>query len=90
MRTEIPLSTIAKLFWNGKSQAVRLPKAFRFDGTEVVIRRVGKDVILSSKPKGRKTLSSDWAAMLASLPEIEDDFMRVRPLNNAPPSQDVF
>jgi len=36
----------AKLFWNGRSQAVRLPKEFRFDGDEVTIRREGERVIL--------------------------------------------
>lgn len=36
----------AKLFWNGRSQAVRLPKAFRFEGDEVEIRREGEKVIL--------------------------------------------
>lgn len=41
-----PRPTIAKLFWNGRSQAVRLPKEFRFDGDEVEIRRDGESVIL--------------------------------------------
>lgn len=36
----------AKLFWNGRSQAVRLPKEFRFEGDEVEIRREGSAVIL--------------------------------------------
>ena len=36
----------AKLFWNGRSQAVRLPKEFRFEGEEVSIRRDGDAVIL--------------------------------------------
>jgi hypothetical protein len=36
----------AKLFWNGRSQAVRLPKEFRFAGGEVAIRREGDRVIL--------------------------------------------
>jgi virulence-associated protein VagC len=36
----------AKLFRNGRSQAVRLPKEFRFEGEEVSIRREGKRVIL--------------------------------------------
>ena len=36
----------AKLFKNGRSQAVRLPKAFRFEGTEVRIRKQGEKVIL--------------------------------------------
>ena len=39
----------AKLFMNGKSQAVRLPKEFRFDGSEVYIRKEGDEVILSAK-----------------------------------------
>lgn len=36
----------AKLFWNGRSQAVRLPREFRFDGDEVGIRREGEAVVL--------------------------------------------
>jgi antitoxin VapB len=38
--------TRAKLFWNGRSQAVRLPKEFRFEGDEVEIRQEGDAVIL--------------------------------------------
>ncbi len=41
----------AKLFMHGRSQAVRLPKEFRFEGSEVFVRRVGADVVLSSQPK---------------------------------------
>ena len=46
------MSQIAKLFTNGRSQAVRLPAAFRFDGKEVFIRQdqTTGDVILSRKP----------------------------------------
>lgn len=40
------MSTIAKLFLNGGSQAVRLPKEFRFDGAEVRVRRVGNGVLI--------------------------------------------
>ena len=40
----------AKLFTHGGSQAVRLPKEFRFEGAEVYVRRVGKDVVLSAAP----------------------------------------
>lgn len=36
----------AKLFWNGQSQAVQLPKEFRFSGTQVFIKRVGNAVVL--------------------------------------------
>lgn len=42
--------TTAKLFTHGRSQAVRLPKEFRFQGTEVYVRRVGNDVVLSARP----------------------------------------
>ncbi|MBV8103403.1 MAG: AbrB/MazE/SpoVT family DNA-binding domain-containing protein [Hyphomicrobiales bacterium] len=47
------MSQIAKLFKNGRSQAVRLPAAFRFDGDKVYVRRdpTSGDVILSAKPR---------------------------------------
>ena len=45
-------SARAKLFTNGRSQAVRLPKQFRFQGTEVAIRKEGKAVIL--EPVGKR------------------------------------
>ena len=41
----------AKLFWNGRSQAVRLPREFRFEGDEVEIRREGNAVILEPIPR---------------------------------------
>jgi antitoxin VapB len=44
----------AKLFWTGRSQAVRLPKEFRFDGQEVRIRRQGRSVIL-------EPIADDWS-----------------------------
>jgi antitoxin VapB len=46
------MSTRAKLFWNGRSQAVRLPKEFRFSGDEVLIRRADDKVILEPVHKG--------------------------------------
>ena len=45
------MATTAKLFRNGRSQAVRLPKEFRFEGEEVSIRREGENVVLA--PVGR-------------------------------------
>jgi antitoxin VapB len=42
--------SVAKLFSYGGSQAVRLPKEFRFEGTEVHVRRVGHEVVLSAQP----------------------------------------
>jgi antitoxin VapB len=44
------MTQTAKLFNTGRSQAVRLPKAFRFEGKEVFIRKEGGNVILSDKP----------------------------------------
>ena len=45
-RRAIPRGQRAKLFRNGRSQAVRLPKEFRFEGSEVLIRRVPGGVLL--------------------------------------------
>jgi antitoxin VapB len=42
--------SVAKLFSHGGSQAVRLPKDFRFAGSEVHVRRVGDEVVLSPRP----------------------------------------
>ena len=67
-------TTIAKLFRNGRSQAVRLPKEFRFDGSEVNIRRdpVSGDVILSPRYKS----CQEWFARMDALKS--DDFMLER------------
>ena len=48
------MTKVAKLFANGRSQAVRLPREFRFDGSEVFIRKdpATGDVILSKRPSG--------------------------------------
>ncbi|MGE0124412.1 MAG: antitoxin [Dehalococcoidia bacterium] len=58
----------AKVFITNRSQAVRLPKEFQFATDEVVIRKVGDDVILSPRPK-------DWKAYLASAPQASAAFM---------------
>jgi antitoxin VapB len=59
----------AKLFWNGRSQAVRLPKEFRFDGDEVTIRRQGSRVILEPM-KRRNWPKGYWS----SWKKVPDDF----------------
>ena len=63
----------AKLFQHGGSQAVRLPKAFRFEGTEVIIEKSGDKVILkpSSRPKF-KTLRDVARHMRENFPEAAD------------------
>jgi len=47
------MESIAKVFQNGRSQAVRLPKAFRFKGREVKIRREGDKVVLEPLERDR-------------------------------------
>lgn len=69
----------AKLFKNGRSQAVRLPKEFRFEGTEVAIRRNPEtgEVVLSPNIEARKETS--WADLFAvwdSLGTADFDFER--------------
>ena len=58
----------AKLFENGRSQAVRLPKECRFSGDEVAVNKIGDIVILM--PKENK-----WAGFLNSLEMFSDDLM---------------
>jgi antitoxin VapB len=45
---------VAKLFWNGRSQAVRLPKEFRFEGDRVRITPMGAGVLLEPLPETKK------------------------------------
>ena len=58
----------AKIFQNGKSQAVRLPKEFRFDDTEVFIKRSGHVVYLIPR-------SDSWEILFDSLKKFSKDFM---------------
>lgn len=67
----------AKLFWSGHSQAVRLPKDFRIDGSEVRIRRHGASVIL-------EPIASDWAWLDALSGPIDDDFREAAAQQPAP------
>lgn len=63
----------AKLFTHGGSQAVRLPKAFRFEGTEVSIRREGDQVILEPvRPRKGPQTDEEWAAFWARLDAMAD------------------
>ena len=55
----------AKIFRHGGSQAVRLPKAFRFEGTEVSIERRGDQVVLTPKHKPKLKTLADVAKYLA-------------------------
>jgi antitoxin VapB len=57
----------AKLFWSGRSQAVRLPKAYRMEGNEVRIRRHGNAVIL-------EPIEKDWAWLDEIAGPLDADF----------------
>lgn len=65
----------AKVFTHGGSQAVRLPKAFRFDTKEVLIRKEGDEVILKPKPPARRMPQTDeeWAAHWARIDAMSDE-----------------
>lgn len=59
---------VAKVFTNGRSQAVRLPKSCRFQDDEVLVNRIGSMVILMPK-------NDPWANMIKSLDIFTEDFM---------------
>jgi antitoxin VapB len=61
----------AKLFTIGHSQAVRLPKEYRFEGTEVYIEKMGNAVILLP-------YHAPWQSLIDGLAEFPDDFMETR------------
>ena len=71
----------AKLFLNGQSQAVRLPKEFRFSDDEVYIKKVGHVVMLF--PKNRV-----WETFLEGLDSFTDDFMAEGRELNSPQVRD--
>ena len=61
----------AKIFTNGRSQAVRLPKEFRFDTSEVYIRRVGDEVVISAK-------KPIWGKFFQQKSSFGEDFLAER------------
>ncbi|MDR3771787.1 MAG: AbrB/MazE/SpoVT family DNA-binding domain-containing protein [Terracidiphilus sp.] len=62
-----PKTTDAKLFWNGRSQAVRLPKEFRFEGDRVRVTRMGAGVLLEPVPETKKETVEEWFARIDAL-----------------------
>jgi len=58
---------IAKVFMSGRSQAVRLPKQYRFEGNEVLIKRVGDAVVLLPRTRS-------WDTLFQSLEQFESGF----------------
>jgi antitoxin VapB len=76
----------AKIFWSGRSQAVRLPKEFRIDGEEVRIRRQGKAIIL-------EPIAENWDWLEAITGPIDQDFAEAaeeEPAEQQRPELDIF
>ena len=74
------------MFWSGRSQAVRLPKDYRFDTDEVRIRRHGVCVIL-------EPVAHDWAWLDHIVGPLDDDFARAateQPAEQDRPGLDFF
>jgi antitoxin VapB len=55
------MSATAKLFMHGRSQAVRLPKEFRFEGTEVRVSKIGNKVVLEPLARTEEEIAAVWA-----------------------------
>ncbi len=73
----------AKLFQNGSSQAVRLPKEFRFRGDRVYIKKLGNAVILLP-------IRNSWESLTSSLAMFTEDFMQEREQPKLEPREDAF
>ncbi len=77
---------MAKMFWTGRSQAVRLPKEFRLDADEVRIRRHGNSLIL-------EPVAQDWAWLDRVVGPVDEAFVAAaleRPAEQDRPELDVF
>jgi antitoxin VapB len=78
-----------RVFTNVNSQAVRLPKAFRFTSSEVFIR---KDVMTGDVVLSTRAPSGSWADFFAlrAKTRVPRDFLSGRPLNETKPARDPF
>ena len=65
------MNHIAKIFMNGRSQAVRLPKEFRFDCDEVFVRKQGDEIVISPK-------QNTWDDFFDQSPAFDEKFMEDR------------
>src|SRR5919108_4444292 len=73
----------AKIFQNGQSQAIRLPKEYRFRGTKVYLKRMGNAVVLIPE-------YDSWQPLIDSLDMFSDDFMADRNQPPTQPREDLF
>lgn len=70
---------VARVFWSGRSQAVRLPKEFRFDSEQVSIKRQGNKIIL-------EPVNDDWGWLQDFTGSVDGDF--VAAATEQPPQQE--
>lgn len=73
----------AKIFKNGRSQAVRLPKEFRFKGDQVYVKRIGNAVVLLPNENA-------WESLVESLTLFSDDFLETRNQPGEQPREVLF
>lgn len=73
----------AKIFENGRSQAVRLPKKFRFSGEEVLVQRLGQAVMLVPKEEC-------WQTFLNGIDSFSDDFLEDGRISEDQAERDVL
>ncbi len=69
IRKELIIMMTAKVFENGRSQAVRLPKECRFNTDEVAVNRIGDIVLLMPK-------TNKWSSFMQAIDMFSDDFMQ--------------
>jgi antitoxin VapB len=72
----------ARLFQSGRSQAVRLPKAYRFSGTEVIVKHFGNGVLLLP-------IEDPWQTLEAGLAAFESGFQLSREQPEQPPRPEL-
>ena len=80
------MNNTAKVFWSGRSQAVRLPKEYRFESDEVRIRRQGNAVIL-------EPLAKDWSWLKDVVGLVDKDFEEAateQPADQQRPGLSIF
>lgn len=73
----------AKLFRNGRSQAVRLPQEFRFQGDHVFVKKLGDGVLLLPATRS-------WETLISSLSQFSSDFLNERRQPAAQRRRDPF
>ena len=73
----------ANIFQSGRSQAVRLPKEFRFNGSEVFVKRIGKAVVLLP-------MDDAWDSLTQSLALFSEDFMVERGQSQEQQREELF